>query len=80
MIRIIQDALDKKLLEATTPREKEKLETIKKILEEDTCFFKIDCDTAFSILRDLGFSKEESKEIYKELISSKYYNKKEAWS
>lgn len=80
MIRIIQDALDKKLLEAPTPREKEKIEIIKKLLEEDACFYKIDSDTALSILRDLGFSKEKSKEIYKELISSKYYRKKEASS
>ena len=78
MIQIIQDAIDKKILETTALLEKEKFETIKMILEEDECFFKMDCDTAFSILEDLGFSKEQSKEIYKELISSKHYNKKEA--
>lgn len=54
-------------------KEKEKYELIKTILSEDDCFFKIDADTACNIIKDLGFNKEETIEIYKELINSKYF-------
>lgn len=78
MIQYVRDILDKKIQTSTLSKEKEKLEIIKKILEDDNCFFKMDSGIALSILFDLGLSKEESKKIYKELLSGKYYNKKEA--
>lgn len=53
--------------------EDEKYKIIKAILSEDNCFFKISPETALNILEDLGFKKEEGKEIYKHLISPESY-------
>ena len=39
------------------------------LLSNDDCFFKIDINTALSILNDLKYSKEQSIKIYKDLIS-----------
>lgn len=52
---------------------RKRLELINKLLDDDTCFFKIDIETAYNIIRDLGFTEEESFDIYKKLISSKNF-------
>lgn len=44
-----------------------------KIIRDNKCFFNMDIDTAFNLLNDLNFSKEESILIYKELIDSKNF-------
>lgn len=44
---------------------------IRKMLNEDDLFFKININTAYNILKDLGFNKEDSLNIYQELINSK---------
>ncbi len=41
---------------------------IEKILEKDDCFFHIDIETAYSILKDLHISEENIKDVYKHLI------------
>lgn len=41
---------------------------IKNIMEDDNCFFKIDIEYAYSILRDLGIPENELKYIYLKLI------------
>lgn len=53
--------------------EKTKYNLIKKILEDKDCFFKLDAETSYSIIRDLGFDKKETLEIYQELISQKNF-------
>ena len=48
---------------------------IKDILEDDTCFFKMDKEEAFIILNNLEISDEYKEKIYKELISfDNFYN------
>ncbi len=47
---------------------------IKKILQEDKCFFKIKIETAFSILKDLQIPDHEIKSIYLDLIDIKNYD------
>lgn len=75
MLQKIREITNKLLLSTNISTErKTQLEIIKKILVDDQCFFKLDATTAYNILLDLGFSKEESISIYKELISSKNYN------
>ncbi len=44
-------------------------EIIKKILEDDSCFLKLDKDDAFSILDDIGVNKEEIPNVYSLLTS-----------
>lgn len=66
--------INNKFLEIKTDEnELKKHQLIKKILNDDKCFFKMNVEQAYAILRDLDFSKEELKEIYSELIDYKNY-------
>ena len=66
--------INNKFLEIKTDEnELKKHQLIKKILNDDKCFFKMSVEQAYAILRDLDFSKEELKEIYSELIDYKNY-------
>ena len=61
-----------KLIEANMGKEEEKkYQVIKKILSDDKCFFKMEIEYAYSILRDLGIPEEELKNYYSELIDIK---------
>lgn len=39
-------------------------EIIKKILEDDKCFFRMTKEDAYEILKDIGVSEEKIEEIY----------------
>ena len=45
-----------------------KYELIKKIINSDNWFLKLDIDTFVNILNELGYDKEEALNIYKKLI------------
>ncbi len=47
---------------------KERYILIRKMLNEEDLFFKININTAYNILKDLGFNKEDSLNIYQQLI------------
>lgn len=42
---------------------------IKKLLEDNMCFFKIKITTAFKLLKDLKISDDDLNRVYKELIN-----------
>lgn len=44
---------------------------IKKMLEDNMCFFKMEITTAYRILKDLNIKDEKLEEVYKELIDYK---------
>ena len=46
---------------------------IQKILNEKNCFFKMDIETAYSILKDLNINDKDLNNIYKELIDIKNF-------
>lgn len=46
---------------------------IKKILDDEKCFLKMEIETSFAILRDLGIKEENLVSIYKELIDIKEF-------
>ena len=46
---------------------------IKKILKDEKCFMKMDIETSFAILRDLGIKDDNLTNIYKELIDIKKF-------
>ncbi len=48
-----------------------KYQCIQKILTEEKCFLKMEMEYAYSILRDLGISENNLKEVYMELIDIK---------
>ncbi len=68
-LKVIND----KLIELNTNNEKElkKHKLIKKILNDDKCFFKMEIKYAYSILRDLGIKEQDLKKVYMELINPK---------
>lgn len=65
--------LNNKLIELNANNEMnlKKYNLIQKILKDDKCFFKMEIDYAYSILRDLKISEKDLKKIYMELIDSK---------
>lgn len=48
-------------------------EIISKILEDRACFFKIEKEDAFLILKDIGIKDSEVNNMYNNLVSSKEY-------
>ena len=46
----------------------EKYKTIANILNNDKCFFEMDIETAYSILKDLKVTDEDLNKVYLELI------------
>ena len=50
------------------PHELKKYELIKKILNEKDCFFKMNIEYAYAILRDLNIPEDKIKEVYLQLI------------
>ena len=54
-----------------------KLSLIRKILNDEGCFFKMTMSDALNILSDLKYSRDESLRIYKEMVSSQEYLKYE---
>ena len=53
--------------------DKEKYEMIENILNNDNCFFEIDMNTAYAILRDLKVKEEDINKIYLELVKLENY-------
>lgn len=49
--------------------ERKKFEIIENILTDDDCFLKIDIEYAYAILRDLGVSEDQVRELYSDLIA-----------
>ena len=52
-----------------------KYQKIAQLLKHDDCFFKIAIETAYQILKDLGYKDEEIPSIYDSLISTNEYVK-----
>ncbi len=50
-----------------------KYKLIEKLLSDDKCFFKINIEEAYSILRDLQIDEKDIKNIYEDLIDIKNY-------
>ena len=71
------DELRKLLLEkekeATTDEEKNKVEVLKELLEEDDIFFSLDVSAAFGILNFLGIPYDKLESTYYQLISYDNY-------
>lgn len=52
----------------------EKYKTIANILSNDNCFFEMDIETAYSILKDLNVLDEDINKVYLDLIKIENYN------
>ena len=47
---------------------------IDKILKDDKCFFKMDIETSYAILRDLKIKEEDLQKVYEALIDITNYS------
>ena len=67
--------LNEKLINSGTVNETDlkKQLLIQKLLKDKECFFKMDIQTAFSLLSDLKVPNEDLKRVYSELIDVKNY-------
>ena len=68
-LRLLNNKLIKLNTSNATNLKKHKL--IQKILSDDKCFFKMEIEYAYSILRDLGIPEKDLKMVYMELIDAK---------
>lgn len=50
-----------------------KHQIIKKILDEDKCFFRMPIENAYAILRDLTIKEEDLQMVYMELIDDSQF-------
>ena len=59
------------IINQTTEEEKKKKHLlIKKILDDKQCFFKMNIETSYAILRELNILEERLKDVYLDLIDS----------
>lgn len=70
MLEQLRKVAQLKISQANNLEEKQKYEIIEKILAENDCFQKMQTEIAYNLLLDLGFSNEEVKKIYNEIIFS----------
>ena len=68
-IEELKELLKSKEKEAITYLDKEKINNIKFLLEQEDIFFKLETPTALGILEFLGIKEEEIREYYLSLIS-----------
>lgn len=65
-IRLMQEKKD-------SPEEVKKYQLIEEMLKNNQCFFELDIETSYAILRDLGFKEDDLEKVYSLLIDSSNY-------
>ena len=78
MIKTLKDKNKKIIDDLVFSNKQEELKKqllIASMLEDEQCFFKLDMNTALSILTNLGYSNEERLNIYKKLTSFEEFKK-----
>ena len=56
-----------------TDKDKEKMQVIEGLIQDETCFLKLKADTSFGILEFLNTPKEEAITLYYDLLSPGFY-------
>ena len=65
-IRLMQEKKD-------SPEEVKKYQLIEEMLKNNQCFFELDIETSYAILRDLGFKEDDLQKVYSLLIDPSNY-------
>lgn len=68
MINELRKIVNIKIAETENLLVLERLKYIENILKDDSIFFKITLEEAYSIFKDLGIKKENYKEIYENIV------------
>lgn len=56
-----------------SPEEVKKYQLIEEMLKNNQCFFELDIETSYAILRDLGFKEDDLEKVYSLLIDPSNY-------
>jgi hypothetical protein len=70
----VRELLQKKICEANSQEDLQKIEIIRQLVQKDDCFLNLDLETAIGILEFLGVGESEIVSFYQELISPKNYS------
>lgn len=65
-IRLMQEKKD-------SPEEVKKYQLIEEMLKNNQCFFELDIETSYAILRDLGFKEDDLEKVYSLLMDPSNY-------
>ena len=68
MVETLRKLVEKKIDICENPEDRERLLVISKILLDDNCFKMMKTETAYKLLSDIGYSIEEVKKIYLDLM------------
>ena len=68
MVESLRKVVKERILTCDNFEEKERLEFIYKILEDVNCFNIMKTETAYKLLNDIGYSLEEAKKIYNDIM------------
>lgn len=71
MISALKEINEKLLIANKNNKEElQKQSLIHNILQEENCFFKMDIETAYQILRDLKIPEDKIKSVYIDIMSN----------
>ena len=68
MVETLRKLVEEKIDICENPEDRERLLVISKILLDDNCFKMMKTETAYKLLSDIGYSIEEVKKIYLNLM------------
>lgn len=68
MYETLKKVVNDKIVNCDNYGEMERFQIIKKILDDNNCFKIMKTQTAYKLLNDLGYSMEETKKIYNDII------------
>lgn len=68
MVETLRKLVEEKIDICENPEDRERLLVISKILLDDNCFKMMKTETAYKLLSDIGYSTEEVKKIYLDLM------------
>ncbi len=68
MVETLRKLVEEKIDICENPEDRERLLVISKILLDDNCFKMMKTETAYKLLSDIGYSIEEVKKIYLDLM------------
>lgn len=68
MVETLRKLVEEKINICENPEDRERLLVISKILLDDNCFKMMKTETAYKLLSDIGYSIEEVKKIYLDLM------------
>ena len=68
MVESLKKIVQDKIIICENFEDKERLELISRILEDENCFKIMKTETAYKLLCDIGYTLEEAKDVYNKIM------------